>query len=729
MSKKNKLMIGLSSTAIPLLAAVSAKCGGTVNYEDLGKDAKKISLGVSFSSGQPQWNTMASLIKYYNEAHKNDKHFLPVELKHLGSGYPEGENTVITELKAKRNEVVNLAFNYGSLASRLASSEMRDLYKMDKVLNFEDNDKDISVDLKNINEKFARANSNTENLPNNGTFMIPMWKSIQVMSANAPVLQYIFKTFENKGAKFDDSFKKSSKYKEIMKNGKGDESEVEKLWGEFVDSQTDAVKKLTISSSTFENLDELLTFANIAQKSFKNSATTNSRLHILGVDDVSGLIQSLPYAMINADANDFFIQTGLVKNKTTVNYKKIKDKNNKSVKALSEIYNKFKESLAAKSLTLLAGGEYTSSYQTKHEYAFGIGSTAGYRHNYISDDAKKVVFTLKDTTVSGEKDTEFKNVINKKTKKGIDQLFVISKGHANKVYKSTVDTDKLDDKEKGSLKYSYKSLDSATDSKMDEILKKITNTDKEAIDNKQWLLFLREDNQSDIKTVKEKGAEEVGTVIETKISGASKYKIFFLNDESLLERKELSSTGTLQENELIVFAVPGKWNKSNEKRVIYSQGPSLIGVSRGAKPDRAAKNFAKFLTSLDKIDITLSKYDKDMKKTKDSKDKPYKQVTPAQFISDAASYVFPVKGFENTDTSKIKNKYIVHTYKELKEAVTNKNVVIYEEPAGFHSSSFRESLGSAFKSAYLKAKNDQPLEDFDKEIIGSIIASSSQILK
>lgn len=728
MSKKNKLMIGLSSTAIPLLAAVSAKCGGTVNYEDLGKDAKKISLGVSFSSGQPQWNTMASLIKYYNEAHKNDKHFLPVELKHLGSGYPEGENTVITELKAKRNEVVNLAFNYGSLASRLASSEMRDLYKMDKVLNLEDNDKDISVDLKNINEKFARANSNTENLPNNGTFMIPMLKSIQVMSANAPVLQYIFKTFENKGAKFDDSFKKSARYQDIMTNGKGDESEVQKLWGEFESSQQDAVKKLTISSSTFENLEELLNFANIAQKSFKNSAAKNSRLHILGVDDVSGLIQSLPYAMINADANDFFIQTGLVKNKTTVNYKKIKDKNNKSVKALSEIYNKFKESLATKSLTLLAGGEYTSSYQTKHEYAFGIGSTAGYRHNFISDETKKVIFTLKGTDVSGEKDKEFKNVI-KKTEKGVDQLFVTFKENANKVYKSTVDTDKLDDEEKDSLRYSYKSLDSATDSKMDEILKKITNTDPEASDNKQWLLFLREDNQSDIKTVKEKGAQEVGTVIETKISGASKYKIFFLNDESLLVRKELSSKGTLQEKELIVFAVPGKWNKSNEKRVIYSQGPSLIGVSRGAKPDRAAKNFAKFLTSLEKIDITLSKYDKDMKKTKDSRDKPYKQVTPAQFISDAASYVFHVKGFEKTDTSKIKNKYIVHTYNELKEAVTNKNVVIYEEPAGFHSSSFRESLGSAFKSAYLKAKNDQPLEDFDKEIIGSIIASSSQILK
>ncbi|WP_429991193.1 P80 family lipoprotein, partial [Mycoplasmopsis bovis] len=71
-----------------------------------------------------------------------------------------------------------------------------------------------------------------------------------------------------------------------------------------------------------------------------------------------------------------------------------------------------------------AGGEYTSSYQTKHEYAFGFGSTAGYRHNYIPDKAKKVVFTLKDTAVSGEKDTEFKNVI-KKTKKGIDQLLVI----------------------------------------------------------------------------------------------------------------------------------------------------------------------------------------------------------------------------------------------------------------------------------------------------------------
>nr|WP_307918516.1 P80 family lipoprotein [Mycoplasmopsis bovis] len=34
-----------------------------------------------------------------------------------------------------------------------------------------------------------------------------------------------------------------------------------------------AVKKLTISSSTFENLEELLNFANIAQKSFKNSVS------------------------------------------------------------------------------------------------------------------------------------------------------------------------------------------------------------------------------------------------------------------------------------------------------------------------------------------------------------------------------------------------------------------------------------------------------------------------
>nr|WP_307918777.1 hypothetical protein [Mycoplasmopsis bovis] len=148
-----------------------------------------------------------------------------------------------------------------------------------------------------------------------------------------------------------------------------------------------------------------------------------------------------------------------------------------------------------------------------------------------------------------------------------------------------------------------------------------------------------------LKQTKGKGAEEVGTVIETKISGASKYKIFFLNDESLLNRKELSSKGTLQENELIVFAVPGKWNKHNEKRVIYSQGPSLIGISRGAKPDRAAKNFAKFLTSLDKIDITLSKYDKDMKKTEDSEDKPYKQVTPAQFISDLCFICIPCKRF------------------------------------------------------------------------------------
>ncbi|MBD4755545.1 P80 family lipoprotein, partial [Xanthomonas citri pv. citri] len=83
-------------------------------------------------------------------------------------------------------------------------------------------------------------------------------------------------------------------YKQIMKNGKGDESSVKELWGDFVESQATTVKSLTIKQSTFENFRELLTFADIAQKSFKNSAAQNSRLHILGVDDVSSVVQTLP---------------------------------------------------------------------------------------------------------------------------------------------------------------------------------------------------------------------------------------------------------------------------------------------------------------------------------------------------------------------------------------------------------------------------------------------------
>lgn len=719
MNKKNKLMIGLSSATIPIFAAVSAKCVDK-DYEELGKDTKKIWVGVTFSSGQPQWNAITSLINYYNEAHKNDKHFLPVDIKHLGSGYAEGENSIIKDLEADKKEIVNLTFNYNSLAAKLASKKITDKYKREKLLNFEDNDKDINVNLDNISEQFTTANKTTENLPKNGSFIIPIFKSITVMSANAPVLQYIFKTFEEKGAKFDESFKNSDRYKQIMENGKGDENEVKKLWSDFVEDQATTVKGLTIKQSTFENFRELLTFADIAQKSFKNSAAQNSRLHILGVDDVSSVVQTLPYSLINK-TSDFFIKTGSKNRKTTVSYASFKNSNNPGVQNLSKVYDKFKSSLQTKSLTLLAGGEYTSAYQTKHEYAFGIGSTAGYRHNFLSDDSKKTIFTVKYTGFKGEKDLEFKNTA--KSKDGVD-LLVLSGEHTNYIFKSGTDKNKLTGEKQKALKHSYKSVDASTDAKIDVVLKDITSNDSNNAKN-QWLLFIKKDNKQDIESVKNKGTE-IGTVIETKSKDPAKYKVFFFKDESQLEKKELSSTGTLQENELIAFPVPGKWDETSKRKVVYAQGPSLIGVSWGAKPDRAAKNFVKFLTSLDKIDITFGNYNKDRQLTKEIK--KYTGVTPAFFISDAASYVFPVKGFENTDTSKYANKYIVHTYNELKETVKNKDVVIYEEPAGFYSSSFRENLGSAFRSAYQKAKNNEALKDFDTEIKGQVTTLSSSFI-
>ncbi|MCE6115350.1 P68 family surface lipoprotein [Mycoplasmopsis agalactiae] len=720
MNKKNKLMIWLSSATIPIFAAVSAKCVDK-DYEELGKDTQKIFVGMTFSSGQPQWNAMASLIHYYNETHKNDKHFLPVAPKHLGSGYAEGENSIIKDLEVNKKEVVNLTFNYNSLAAKLASKKITDRYKREKLLNFEDDDKDINVNLDNINEQFTTANKTTENLPKNGSFIIPIFKSITVMSANAPVLQYIFKTFEEKGAKFDESFKTSEKYKQIMQNGKGDEEHVKKLWGEFESSQTDAVKNLTIKQSTFENFKELLTFADIAQKSFKNSAARNSRLHILGVDDVSSVVQTLPYSLVNK-TGDFFITTRNKNRKTSVSYSSFKNSNNPGVQALSRVYEKFKQSLESKSLTLLAGGEYTSSYQTKHEYALGIGSTAGYRHNFLSDKSEKTILTVKGTDFKGEKDLEFKNVAKSKDGK---EILVVSKGHANNIYKSTTNTDKLDDKKKESLPFSFISVDASTDAKLDEALKKVKETDhKKAKD--QWLLFLREDSKHDIESVKKGQATEIGTVKETKDKDPARYKVFFFENHDQLQKEELSSTGTLQENELIAFSVPGRWDESSKRKVVYAQGPSLMGISNGAKPDRAAKNFVKFLTSLDKIDITLGNYDKDNNLIEEKQ--KYTGVTPAFFISDVASYVFPVKGFENTDTSKYKNKYIVHTYNELKETVKNKDVVIYEEPAGFYSSSFRENLGSAFRSAYQKAKNNEALKDFDTEIKGQVTTLSSSFI-
>ncbi|WAM10660.1 hypothetical protein ONA00_04890 [Mycoplasmopsis cynos] len=45
-----------------------------------------------------------------------------------------------------------------------------------------------------------------------------------------------------------------------------------------------------------------------------------------------------------------------------------------------------------------------------------------------------------------------------------------------------------------------------------------------------------------------------------------------------LTQEILSDTGLLNENELLSYPTPGKWEPKNQKVVTYVQGPSLIGV-------------------------------------------------------------------------------------------------------------------------------------------------------
>lgn len=95
---------------------------------------------------------MVLLIYYYNEIYKNDKYFLLVVLKYLGFGYVEGENLIIKDLEVNKKEVVNLIFNYNFLVVKLVLKKIIDRYKREKLLNFEDDDKDINVNFDNINE-------------------------------------------------------------------------------------------------------------------------------------------------------------------------------------------------------------------------------------------------------------------------------------------------------------------------------------------------------------------------------------------------------------------------------------------------------------------------------------------------------------------------------------------------------------------------------------------------
>ncbi|WP_027120670.1 P68 family surface lipoprotein [Mycoplasmopsis lipofaciens] len=649
----------------------------------------KIKIGVSFSNKKSQWNALEKIIDTYNKVMKDVEGYIPVALVSAGSGYDGAAQDVEQKIEAKNaTELYNLTFNYPGLASTLAKQGM--------LLNLYDRNEAISTDLSIFNRSFAQSNFTTARIVNEGSWMLPAAKSTTVLGGNGPVLSYILQTMEENGATIS-----LSNYQQIKDSAASDMETVKSIWGDPVDATKMAALNLSgyvVNDDTLKVGQNLLEFITKAQKLFVNSEKENSQLHILGIDDAAGFVQTLAFASIDADTSEMFVKSDLTNNDREINYKPIMEEQSLVGKKMSDIYLAIKRAVKSNALVLNEPGQYTSVDQKHHKYAMGLGSTAGYFHNFEKDDATNSSYFYNGESLGDDFYPVFKN----------DNKFAFKDGrHTNYFDLSTVSEDP---------NFGYKSTNTETDTKLNEVFAK---PEMPTSSNNEFVAFMvsgsLNDKMNEISTTYPNDFVKVGTFNKfykgEKAANEFTMYVRFGNANGNLILKTFDKTTLLNENELFTFSSPTKWAETDRYNVIYTQGPSLIGIHANDEEDKATKMFVKFLVS------NQAQADLENK-------------TPWEYFGEKASYIFPINGFENVDNSGLENRYLAQAASDFSNIIKNPDeYVSYEEYGGPDADEFRKQFRSVYTQIYTKHKNGQEAGTYKEQVIDGLTTALANLFK
>lgn len=263
-------------------------------FQQVEKD--KIVLAMTFSQGGAQAKALNELVNVYNNdaelKAKLGNIFKEVTVNNVGSGYGEGAKKVSQYLEAKNTDnFFNLILNYSPVGAILANSNM--------LLSFNDpnGNPDLDTDISLFNKDFVNSNATTENIKNPSTYILPIMKSTLVSTINAPVMSYILDTMKAKGVTFSDDVDTKNFVAEIDSKGQPDRSQIQKQWGDPVDNATELLKGFQFSKKIFNNYEDLIKFAELAQKLFKNTQDNQNDLHVLGIDSPTSTFQNSVYSL------------------------------------------------------------------------------------------------------------------------------------------------------------------------------------------------------------------------------------------------------------------------------------------------------------------------------------------------------------------------------------------------------------------------------------------------
>lgn len=731
----------------------------------------KVRVGVTWSNGKAQWNALEKVIQVYNkqgkankdrldalnskeessltEAEKAEKtklagykYFLPVELVSAGTGgYGSGLDSIRTKIAAKNtSELYNLTFNYPTLASMLAKNGM--------LLNLNDENKALATTVDVFDSRFTRDNFTISNVLNKGTWAIPAAKSTIVTSVNGPVLAYVLETMEQNGVTID-----LPSYNDIKASGVDDRDSVVGLWGAPVDNIREILGTgYTVDSSTFSVAKKLFEFAEKAQKMFTTSSDRKSSVHVLGIDDSAGIVEALGYAAIGASPYEM-ITKSITKQEADGTYNRVADfspfksEGSKIGQKMTEIYDALKSGIGTGAIVIQGNGQYTSTDSTKHRFIFGIGSTAGYSHNYTSDKDLPYLYKFLPASASGDwnkayvfdsSSTLFKvwtqeKKISKDDNAQNKERIVISDGrHDNYVEPTTTDfTSKTKYQN-----FSYFANKEEYNQKVTDAIAKLKAAEKTS-KSKDWnsgayaIILSTKNNAKEIQELKAFASEHPDKFVDlgefhhdvSETGNADNTVNIFVQIADLahemsdkIKFAQASTKDSLQENELFAFSAPTKWKETDPQNVVYMQGPSIIGISTNKKGDAATKLFTHFLVN-GEVNAELD------------------NMTPFIYFNKEASYINLYKGFETVDYSGLKNKFLKIAIDAFKNVVADKNSDeptwnTYVEIPDESSDSFREALKTAYinmSNQVVNSSNGKTSGTYKTDIIDSVVSSEAAL--
>ncbi|PAK21526.1 hypothetical protein CJJ23_01910 [Mycoplasmopsis agassizii] len=699
---KTKLFISLGAAASLALAGTAIACsnGGTTNGRYDTNNVTSVKFATSFSANGTQQQAIKALIAKYNETQAKVEGYLNVEEINLNGGYSTAEQNVISKITAKdKTTGYNLILNYPSLTSKLAQ------YNMNEPL-----DTDGSL-MQGYEQSFIT--NNIGGTDTKVTNVIPFGSSTVVSGVNGPVMSYLIRKAVEAGATLnsaDEAWFKSefTEKADFLKDDdfieKGQEGLKGGGWGKVDDSKKSVWSNYTIKKSMFENFRELFDFGVKVYDSFSGLQDVASNIDngraLVGIDSFFNFLTS--YSYTDAGGTDGYILDTESNKNNFINYKNMfgegKDtKNAKQYTWLKSLYEEVLSPGIGRGIIWMgAGGEYGSTYLVRHGMGVSLGSTAGYRNNFLGERLENRIINIggdKTFIVDSGDALDIKNATGSGDVKDNAITGLTVGSHTNNLYISTVKTLPKNN-------YYIQSKDAATDAKLTELKDKLTGG---------FFVMKPVDQKATYEAKFGTGIVYVGTVNDQATNEKGDKALFFFAADKIKE-KVSADTKTLQQKELLTLQAPKKMKSSDTKAIVYQQGPQLLAIHSNDKGDKATRLFVKWLTASDQ------KYDWEVGT------KTYTQKTPQEFFYEAASYIVPYKGFTNDDSVIAKsmatsraNDYQKITFNAFKEALKSDSdeLVIFAESVDSSTAKLRESFEATLASSKTANRTNPNLGSFE----------------